>query len=221
MKGTTAFLFATALGVQALAADPAGNMPRSDTPGGMSDANAIPSGMMAPGGMMDATAITTTFTVQSIDAATRMITLKAPDGSIEKFKAGPEIRNFDQLHQGDMVRATVMDEIAVSMMQPGGQQPAMGQANMVAVAPKGAKPGVVMVQTENLTAKVAAIDTQKRMVSLEEPSGNTRTIKVSPRVDIAQIKKGDDITLQIAQGFAIMVESPQAQPSGASMQPNQ
>jgi hypothetical protein len=211
MKAKTVLLLAAAVGMQALAADPS-----ATTKPSMRETGA--SGMMSP--MMDATAITSTFTVQDIDPETRMITLKAPDGAIDKFKAGPEIRNFDQIHKGDLVRATVMDEIGVAITQPGMAPPPMGEANMVAVAPKGAKPGIVMVQSESVTAKVAAIDADKRMVSLEEPSGKTRTIKVSSKVDLTQLKKGDDITVQVAQGFAINVETPQAEPSGGTMSPD-
>lgn len=162
-----------------------------------------------PTGELEATAVTTTFTVQNVDPATRMVTLQDPGGAITKFKAGPEVRNFDQIKKGDLVKATVLDELAVAI-RPGGGAPMASEKQMIAVAPKGAKPGVVMVQTDQMTAKIMAIDTDKRLVSLEGPTGMTRTIKAAPKVDLSQLKKGDDVTVQVAQGMAIMVESPQA-----------
>ena len=160
-------------------------------------------------GALEAVAVTTTFTVQDVDEKSRLLTLKGSDGAMAKFKVGPEVRNFDQIKKGDMIRATVVDEIAVAI-RPSGGPPMASEKQMIAVAPKGAKPGVVMLQSDQVTAKILAVDTEKRMVSLEGPMGKTRTMKVSPKVDLAQIKKGDDVTVQVGHGMAIMVESPQA-----------
>jgi hypothetical protein len=46
---------------------------------------------------------TTTATVGAIDYENRTGMLKLPDGTKVTFKAGPEVRNFDQLKVGDQV----------------------------------------------------------------------------------------------------------------------
>lgn len=42
-------------------------------------------------------------TVDSVDYENRTGTLKLPDGTMLTFKAGPEVRNFDQVKVGDKV----------------------------------------------------------------------------------------------------------------------
>lgn len=44
-----------------------------------------------------------TATVDSVDYENRTGTLKLPDGTVLTFKAGPEVRNFDQVKAGDKV----------------------------------------------------------------------------------------------------------------------
>ncbi len=44
-----------------------------------------------------------TATVDSVDYENRTGTLKLPDGTMLTFKAGPEVRNFDQVKAGDKV----------------------------------------------------------------------------------------------------------------------
>jgi hypothetical protein len=46
---------------------------------------------------------TNTATVGAIDYENRTGMLKLPDGTTAIFKAGPEVRNFDQLNVGDQV----------------------------------------------------------------------------------------------------------------------
>jgi hypothetical protein len=187
-------------------------------------------GGQMPGGAMAAEAVTKTFTVQDIDPATRTVTLKATDGTTEKYKCGPEVRNFAQIKKGDQVTSTVMDEIAVDIRKGTDTGPSAGAQQMMSVAPQGAKPSMMMVQTEQMTAKIVAIDTSKRMVTLEGPGGNTKTIKASQKVDLSQLNKGDDVTVRFAQGMAVAVQSPQmggqpmggqpmAEPSGGAMEP--
>ena len=47
--------------------------------------------------------LTSTATVGAIDYDNRTGTLKLPDGTTAIFKAGEEVRNFDQLKVGDQV----------------------------------------------------------------------------------------------------------------------
>ena len=65
------------------------------------------------GGETFITSTTTTSTVVSIDAVTRTLQLKQSNGKTTAYKAGPEVANFDQIKIGDLVQATVAEELAV------------------------------------------------------------------------------------------------------------
>ena len=54
-------------------------------------------------GTVVAQAATSTATVAAIDYEHRIATIRLPDGSTVTFKAGPEVKSFDQLKVGDQV----------------------------------------------------------------------------------------------------------------------
>jgi hypothetical protein len=172
----------------------------------------IPSGIKetavieTPDGVIIVDTFTTTATVVAIDVAKRKVRLVFPDGKKTTYKAGPEIVNFDQIQIGDQVRATLTEEVAV-FIGHGSSASATG-ATGVALAPVGAKPGGVLVDTMQLTAKVTAVDAMSRKVTLELPDGTSKKVKVGKKVDLAAVMPGDNVTVQVSEGLAITVEKP-------------
>jgi len=148
-----------------------------------------------------------TATVTAIDPATRRITLTAPDGMQTTIKAGPEVRNFDQIRVGDQVRATMTQAMAVSLHPPG-MAPSAAETATIAVAPKGAKPAAVMTETAQVTAKILAIDRKNRTATLQYPDGGTRTIKVAEDVNLDRVIPGQEVTARLTESMAIQVEKP-------------
>ena len=79
---------------------------------------------------------------------------------------------------------------------------------MVALAPKGAKPGGIMAETTQVTAKVTAIDTEHRQATLQFDDGTTQTVAVRPDVDLSKRKVGDKVVIRTTEALAITVEKP-------------
>lgn len=157
-------------------------------------------------GAIEAEVVKASFTVDAIDATKRTVTLKNADGATRTVKCGKEVVNFDQIKVGDKVTVAVMESIAVVVRAKGGP-PNAGEGVAVALAPKGAKPGAIMAETSEITAKVDAVDATKRTVTLEGPLGKQRTFRVGPKADLSAIKKGDDIVLRVTDALAIEVTS--------------
>ena len=84
-----------------------------------------------------------TATVAAIDKASRKVTLVDASGIKKTVKAGPEVINFDQIRVGDQLKLTVAEELVVYVAGEG-ETPTDGEAQLVALAPKGAKPGGIM-----------------------------------------------------------------------------
>jgi hypothetical protein len=148
-----------------------------------------------------------TATVTAVDAATRHVTLVTQDGRKETFKAGPEVINFDQIHVGDQVKATLTEQVAVYMAKD--NPPASdGQAALVALAPKGAKPGGLVANTVQVTAKVTAIDLKHHKATLEFPDGTKHTVAVRQDVDLTKRQVGEEVVLRCTEAVAISVEKP-------------
>jgi Cu/Ag efflux protein CusF len=159
-----------------------------------------------PGGVIVQT-YKETATVTGIDTATRKVTLVAKDGAKTTVKAGPEVVNFDQIQVGDQVKATVAEQL-VMFMRKNGEPANDGEAAAVALAPVGAKPGVVMANTVEVTGKVEAIDLAHRKATLRFPDGTAKTFKVRKDVDMTKGKIGDEVVFRTTEALAISVEKP-------------
>ncbi|OPY81171.1 MAG: hypothetical protein A4E65_01209 [Syntrophorhabdus sp. PtaU1.Bin153] len=153
-------------------------------------------------------AVSGVLVVDAVDPAKRTVSLKSDDGKIQTYKLGPEVRNFDQIKVGDVVNVTLFESVAV-FVRKSDENPAAREVQTVRMAPKGTKPGVVVSDTTEVTAKVEALDYAKRTVTLKGPAGNMRTISVDEGVKrFDNIKVGDEVVLRITDAMAIAVEKP-------------
>jgi hypothetical protein len=144
-----------------------------------------------------------TGTVESIDQANRTVTIKRSDGEMVTLKAPPEAKNFDQIKPGDSVRAEYLEAVAILVRTPSGP-PQAGEKATIAVAPKGEKPRAVATKTVEMTAKVEAIDYDKRTVTLMGPQGNRRMVKVDESVKrLNEVKPGDEVVVRYTEAVAI------------------
>ena len=159
-------------------------------------------------GAVVADLLVTTATVEAVDHTKHTVRLKGADGLTRTLKVDRVVQNFDQVQQGDQVMAEYYEETAI-FVQSSAEQPTAGQAGVVDVAPRGAKPGVADVETRVVTAKVEAIDPQKRTVTLRGPQGNAVTLKVGEQVKkFDQVKAGDEVVVRHTEAVAIAVQKP-------------
>ncbi len=159
-----------------------------------------------PGGVMDAT-YKETATIKDINKATREITLATKEGAETTVTAGPDVANFDQLAVGDRIKTTLTVHLAVSMRKPG--EPAGNDvAASMETAPPGAKPGVKLAGTMEVTATVEAIDLNNRTATLRFPDGTSKTFEVRKDVDLTRRSVGEEVMIRATQALAISVEAP-------------
>jgi len=149
--------------------------------------------------------VTATDTVRAVDYKTRTVTLESPTGATETYRALPNMVNFDQIHVGDKVRATVTDALAVSVRKAG-TPPNVGDTVAVALAPKGAKPGMFVANTQEATSKVVDVNRATRTITLAELAGGPKTVKLGPEVNVSDLKKGDDVVVRYTDALALYVE---------------
>ena len=64
-------------------------------------------------------ATTVTATIEAIDSATRVVTLKGSSGQLVDIAAPAEMQGFNNLRVGDQVTATYFEAVAVSVRKPG------------------------------------------------------------------------------------------------------
>jgi hypothetical protein len=173
------------------------------------DPGATPKAKAKPGakGAIEVGAIIATSKVTAVDPANRTVTLTNDAGETNTYQLGEHVRNFDQIKVGAQVKATLLESVAVAVSKSSAA-PDAGARSVVAVAPKGAMPGVIMAKTRQITAKIVSVDPQARTVTVEGPIGGKPTIKVGPNVNLGELQAGDDVTLRVTDAFAIHVEKP-------------
>jgi uncharacterized protein (DUF1501 family) len=148
-----------------------------------------------------------TATVTEIDVPARKVSLVTKDGTKETVKCPPEVINLDQIRVGDLAKLIVTSELTVAMADAATER--ITSANkIVALAPKGAKPGGVIIETQQYTATVTEIDLKRHQVTLRFPDGSSRTFNVREDVDLTQRKVGEEVTFQVATATAISIEKP-------------
>ena len=161
----------------------------------------------AGGGAIELAAIIATEKVTAVDPAKRTVTLVNEAGETNTYTLGKKVRNLDQVKVGDQVKATFLDPVAVAVRKSGAA-PDAGERSFVAVAPKGAMPGIVIVKTKEITAKIVSTDPTARTVTVEGPMGGKPTFKVGPNVNFEQLQQGDTVTLRTTDALVIRVERP-------------
>ena len=171
------------------------------------DPSAAPKDEADAKGAIEVSAITKTAKVTAVDPAKRTVTLVNPDGITNSYELGQKVRNFDQIKVGDEVKATLLEAVAVAVSKSNAP-PDVSERDLVAVAPKGAMPGVIMAKTRQISAKIVSVDPQARTVTVEGPAGGTPTFRVGANVNMNELQKGDDVTLRVTDALALRVEKP-------------
>lgn len=159
-----------------------------------------------PGGVIVNT-VDVSARVTAINKAKRKVTLLGPDGKKFTVKVGPEAVNFDQIRVDDLLKVTVTQELVVYLDEEGAAT-SEGEADLVALAPKGAKPGGLVAQVTQVTATVAAIDQAERTATVRFDDGTTKTLSVREDIDLSQRKVGERVVFRHTEMIAISVEKP-------------
>jgi hypothetical protein len=146
-----------------------------------------------------------TATVEKIDLQKRKVTLLLDDGKKKTYKVDKSVQNLDQVKVGDNLKMAYTEEIVI-LIGKSNETPGAAAAGMVGVAPQGAKPGIVMVETSALSAKILAVDAQKHRVTLEEPGGKKKTIKVSKKLgNLDQLQVGQTVDMVMTESLVVEI----------------
>jgi hypothetical protein len=149
--------------------------------------------------------IQATATVEKVDLEKRKVTLLMEDGKHKTVKVDKSVQNLDQVQVGDHLKLSYTEEIII-LIGKSSEAPGAVAAGTVGVAPKGAKPGIVMVDTVLISGKILAVDAQKHLVTVEDPDGKNKEIKVSKNFkDIDQLKVGDTYDMTVTESLAVKI----------------
>jgi len=162
------------------------------------------------GSLTRSDAVAITATVEAIDQATRMVTLRGPEGDQVTFRADDRVRNLAQVKKGDQVRVEFIEAFVVRVIKPGEALPSVSAGRAVERAEPGEKPGAVSIESLTVTSTVTHVDRAKQTVTLRGVDGESTTVSVKDPAQLESVAVGDLVEVTATQALAIAVEEPDA-----------
>jgi Cu/Ag efflux protein CusF len=146
---------------------------------------------------------TATATIEAIDKASRVITLKESTGQLLDVAAPAEMEGFNNLKVGDRVTATYFQAIAVSVRKPGA--PATPSTPVTTTRREDRKPGSETRKQQTFTVTVESVDPKAPALTVKGPKGRVMTLGVADAAQLQNIKAGDSVDVTYYESLMIKV----------------
>ena len=140
-------------------------------------------------------------TVTKVDKEARSVTFRGPRGNLGTLDVPKESQNLDQVKVGQQYKMKYVEAVAVDIRKGG--VPSAAAAQEVKLAPKGAKPGGLVVRTVQLAGVIDAVDYNERYIAIRGPKGNVMPLKVGSDINMQELAAGDRISVTHTAALAI------------------
>ena len=170
---------------------------------------------VAPGKAAAAQTVKATATVESVDKATRTVTLKLANGTTRSIVAGDEVKNFNQIKLGDDVVVQYVRALTLTLMKSGSKETSVDVKTDAVRSKAGEQPGAAVGRQVQVVANVVAVDKKAKTVTLKGPRGNTVDLVLEDPKQLELVKKGDQVDAVYTEAVAISLEAAPAKPAAA------
>lgn len=150
-------------------------------------------------------AISSTATIQAIDATARTVTLKDQNGQEEMFTLGPSVERFSELKVGDSVKTTYYESVVLQVRKAGGTPGATSTSGAVTPG-TGARPAGTMGVQDKMTVTVKSIDVDTPSITVTTSDGRTVTRKVEDRKNLEGVSPGDLVDITYTRAVLMSIE---------------
>lgn len=151
-------------------------------------------------------------TVESLDVATRMATLRTPDGEKLTLQVSPNVQNLAQVKPGDRVVVRYYEALVAELRNRGdgsGVVEAPRTSAAAARAAAGARPGAAVETQTSQTVRITGVDKKNHVVSFYGSDGLARSVPIlTPQGQefAGKLKVGDEVELTYTEALAVSVE---------------
>jgi len=153
--------------------------------------------------VLEAVATEEVVVVRAVDQRARSVTVEGPAGELVTIRVPPQSQNLDQVYPGARFRVRYLQSVAL-FMSKSGDAPSSEQATAIEFAEKGANPGGVIVNVNQIEARVETVNYQDRTVLVTGPDGNQVKLSVDERVqDFDAVKAGDTVVVRYTEAVAM------------------
>ncbi len=147
---------------------------------------------------------TMTATVESIEQASREVTLKKPDGTYVVVAVPESVDRFSQLKIGDKVTAHYYENMVLRLKAPGEKDVDAGAASRTPAA--GAKPNGTLATQRTITATITDIDRSVPSITFSGPNGWKYSSRVEDKKALAKVKVGDKVDITWTEAMLVSFE---------------
>ena len=148
--------------------------------------------------------------VVRINRSRRTLTLRGPEGNHVTVTAGPEVRNFASIKQGDDVILRYTQSTAVVISKPGTKLPDVSVVDSRMQAPPGGLPAGAVGRQVAVTGLIVGIDPNTHVLSVvDQHGGAVRNFLVRAperQAEMRSLKVGELITVISTEAIAVAVE---------------
>lgn len=147
-------------------------------------------------------------TVEKIDVAERLLSLRTADGEVVTVEVDPAVQNLAQMKVGDRVVARYREAIGAQITTSASGAPATVKLNADRAKP-GERPGASVSSATTIPVTISSVDAARSLVSFYGEDGLVRAITVETpeaKAFIKQLKAGDKVEVTFTEAFAVSVE---------------
>jgi hypothetical protein len=162
-----------------------------------------------PAALGEGVLVQKTGTIEDVDQADRLVTIKGPEGGMITVQAGPEVKNLGEVKQGDQVTVSYHQSMAVDVVAPG-SAPKAGSETARGRAEPGAKPAGAVGRQERKTVKIASVDPVKKAISFYDNDGRWREVSMDrPDLEhyLTELKDGDTVEVVFTEALAVSISA--------------
>ena len=152
--------------------------------------------------------ITLSGKVVALDTASRQLTVQDATGNQTQIQADDKVRNFDQIHVGDVLEIDYLDAVTVALEPAGSEAPGAYRQQDEATAKPGQKPGMGSSDVVTIVAPVQGVDTVNHTLTVKGPEGNLVRLDVKQpdhQANLGKVKIGDLLRISFAQATAVAI----------------
>jgi hypothetical protein len=149
---------------------------------------------------------TVTATVEAIDASTRTVTLKGPQGNYVDVVAPPEVARFSAIKVGDTITARYYETIVLRVKAPGEKTVDSDTSGVTRTT--SSKPGATAATQRTITATITEIDQRVPSITFTGPNNWKYSSRVEDRKALATVKVGDKVDITWTAALLVSFDAP-------------
>jgi hypothetical protein len=149
---------------------------------------------------------TVTASVEAIDAKTRTLTLKGPEGYYVDVEAGPDVARFNEIKVGDKITAKYYENVVLRLKAPGEKSVDSDTDGVTRGA--GARPGGTVAAQRTITATITAIDPDVPSITFTGPHNWKYSSRVEDKKALAKVKVGDKVDITWTAALLVSLDTP-------------